>query len=100
MRIEIRPAFDEAVIGAERSVRKAAAKTLRLLASLDLPHLWSHPGLNFEKIHGLIDEVSGEQLYSLRVTQSARALACLCSGPVLVLVSLHSQHDDAYGRKR
>ena len=100
MRIEIRPAFDQAVMQAEFPVRKAAAKTLRLLQTLDLPQLWSHPGLNFEKIHGLIDEASGEQLYSLRVTQSARALVCLHQGPTLVLVSLHAQHDEAYRRKR
>jgi hypothetical protein len=100
MRIEIRPAFDAAVMRAELPIRKAATKTLRLLQSLDLPQLLSHPGLNFEKIHGLIDERSGEQLYSLRVTQSARALACLHEGPVLILVSFHAKHDETYRRGR
>lgn len=96
MRVEIRPAFDEAVMKAELPVRKAAAKMLQLLQSLDLIQLWKYPGLNFEKLHGMIEPISGEQLYSLRVTGSARAVSCLLKGPTIVLISLHTQHDNAY----
>jgi len=96
VRIEIRPAFDEAVMAAELPVRKAAAKMLQLLQSLTLQQLWRHQGLNFEKLHGMIEPSSGEQLYSLRVTGSARAITCLVKGPTIVLVSLHVQHDKAY----
>ena len=96
MRIEIRPTFDESVMAAELPVRKAAAKMLVLLQGLDLPELWKHPGLNFEKLHGLIEPTTGQQLYFLRVTGSSRAIACLLNGPTLVLVSLHVQHDKAY----
>ena len=96
MRIEVRPAFDEAVMAAEMPVRKAAAKMLQLLQSITLQQLWNHPGLNFEKLHGMIEPNTGEQLYSLRVTGSARAISCLIKGPTIVLVSLHPQHDKAY----
>jgi hypothetical protein len=96
VRIEIRPAFDEAVMAAELPVRKAAAKMLQLLQALDLPQLWTHPGLNFEKLHGMIEPTTGQQLYSLRVTGSVRAITCLVNGPTIVLVSLHTQHDKAY----
>ena len=96
MRIEIRPAFDEAVIAAELPEREAAAKMLLLLQQLDLPQLWTHPGLNFEKLHGMVEPVTGQQLYLLRVTQGARAISCLLQGSTLVLVSLHTQHDKAY----
>jgi hypothetical protein len=96
VKIEIRPAFDETVMAAELPVRKAAAKMLRLLQSLDLPQLWTHPGLNFEKLHGMIEPTTGQQLYSLRVTGSVRAITCLLNGPTIVLISLHSQHDQAY----
>lgn len=98
MQIEIRPAFNDAVMVAELPVRKAAAKTLILLQSLDLPQLWNHPGLNFEKLHAMIEPVSGQQLYSIRITGSSRAITCLLSGPTIVLVSLHVQHDKAYRR--
>jgi len=96
VRIEVRPAFDEAVMTAEMPVRKAAAKMLQLLQSITLQQLWNHPGLNFEKLHGMIEPNTGEQLYSLRVTGSARAISCLIKGPTIVLVSLHPQHDKAY----
>lgn len=98
MRVEIRPAFEEAVMAAELPVRKAAAKMLQLLQSLDLIQLWKYPGLNFEKLHGMVEPVTGEQLYSLRVTGSVRAVTCLLKGPTIVLISLHTQHDNAYKR--
>jgi hypothetical protein len=96
MKVEIRPAFDDAVMRAELPIRKAAAKVLLLLQSLDLAQLWNHPGLNFEKLQGMIEPATGQQLYSIRITGSARAITCLLSGPVIILVSLHTQHDKAY----
>ena len=98
MRVEIRPAFDEAVMAAELPIRKAAAKMLLLLESLDLVQVSKYPGLNFEKLHGMIEPVTGEQLYSLRVTGSARAITCLLKGPTIVLISIHTQHDKAHLR--
>lgn len=98
MRVEIRPAFDEAVMAAELPIRKAAAKMLNLLQSLELVQLWKYPGLNFEKLHGMIEPLSGEQLYSIRVTGSARAITCLVNGSTIVLITLHTQHDNAYRR--
>lgn len=96
MKIEIRPGFDEAVMAAELPIRKAAAKTVQLLQSLDLVQLWSHSGLNFEKLHGMIEPSTGQQLFSLRISGSARAIACLLNGPTIVLICLHIQHDKAY----
>ncbi|PIY25577.1 MAG: hypothetical protein COZ12_00050 [Deltaproteobacteria bacterium CG_4_10_14_3_um_filter_60_8] len=96
MRVEVRPAFDEAIMAAKPRVRKAAAKMLHLLQAFSLTELWSHTGLNFEKLHGMIEPASGAQLYSLRVSGAVRAIACLRQGPIVVLVSLHVQHDKAY----
>ena len=98
VKIEIRPAFDEAVMAAELPVRKAAAKMVAMIQSLDLAQLWSHPGLNFEKLHGMIEPTTNQHLYSIRVTGSARAISCLINGPIIVLISLHTQHDKAYRR--
>lgn len=100
MRIEVRPSFDEAVLGAERPVRLAAGKVVQLIESFtDLTQLGTHPGLSFKKLHGLFTLDTEEQLYSLRVTRSVRATACLREGPKLVLVSLYVQHDKAYRRR-
>jgi hypothetical protein len=83
-------------MASELPIRKAAAKMLQLLQSLELSQLWRHPGLNFEKLQGMIEPATGEQLYSLRVTGSARAVTCLLKGTTIVFVSLHVQHDKAY----
>jgi Tfp pilus assembly protein PilO len=89
-------------MAAQLPVRKAAAKMLVVIQSLDFSQLRTHSGLNFEKLRGMVEPGTGEQLYSLRVTGSvrvtgsARAIACLIKGPALVLVSLHIQHDKAY----
>ena len=80
MRVEIRPAFDEAVMAAELPIRKATAKILKTLQQIDLSQLWTHPGLNFEKLHGRSDLVSGNQLYSLRITQSGTSHKLLVAG--------------------
>lgn len=97
MRIEIRPKFDEEVINSEFPIRKAVAKTVKLIQGFtDITQLWKHQGLNFEKIHGFIDPETGEQLYSIRITQSARAMTCLLNGPTIVLVSLDTEHDKVY----
>lgn len=97
MRIEIRPKFDEEVMTSELPIRKAVAKTVKLLHGFtDVTQLWKDQGLNFEKIHGFTDPETGEQLYSIRITQSARAMTCLLNGPVIVLVSLDTEHDKVY----
>jgi hypothetical protein len=100
LRIELRPAFREAVRRADRPLRRAALKTVeQLLALEDLNALHSHHGLRFEKIHGLTDPASGEQLYSLRISRGVRTLVCLAEGPTVILVSRYAQHDKTY-RKR
>jgi hypothetical protein len=97
MRIEIRPRFDEEVMASELPIRKAVAKTVKLLQSItDISQLRSHQGLNFEKLHGFTDPETGDQLYSIRITQSARAFTCLLNSPAIVLVSLHTEHDKTY----
>ena len=98
MKIEIRPAFDEAVMASELPIRKAAARMVQLLQSRDLVQLWRHRDLNFEKLHGMIEPTTGQQLFSLCITGTARAITCLLNGPTIVLVSLHVQHDKAYMR--
>lgn len=97
MRVEIRPGFDEEVIASELPIRKAVAKTVKILQGMtNINQLMNHQGLNFEKLHGFIDPETGGQLYSIRITQSARALTCLLNGPAIVLVSLHTEHDETY----
>ena len=100
MNFELRPSFKEEVQAAEKPVRRAVLKTLEQIMGLpDLSRLFAHRGLHFEKIQGMADPESREQIYSLRVTRSVRALAFLKDGPSLVLVGLHVQHERAYRRR-
>jgi hypothetical protein len=100
LNFELRPTFKEEVHAAEKPVRRAALKMLEQIMGLpDLSKLFGHRGLHFEKIQGMTDPESREQIYSLRVTRGVRALAFLKDGPSLVLVGLHIQHDRAYRRR-
>jgi hypothetical protein len=100
VRIEVRPGFDAAVRTSEQPIRIAVVKTLRLLQEIEYPQFLSHPGLHFEKLHGFIEPETGDQLYSIRISRSARALVCLNDGPTLVLVTLAVRHDEAYRGNR
>jgi hypothetical protein len=96
VRVEIRPAFDDAVLDSPLQIRSASAKMVKLLQSFaGISQLRSHHGLNFEKLRGFIEPNTGEQLYSLRVTRGARVVAYLKEGPI-VLVNLFTGHDKAY----
>lgn len=46
----------------------------------------------------MIEPASGRQFYSLRVTGSSSAGACLRNRPTLIPASLHVQYDKAYRR--
>jgi len=49
MRIEIRPRFDEEVMASELPIRKAVAKTVKLLQGMTaINRLRDHQGLNFK----------------------------------------------------
>jgi hypothetical protein len=72
VRLEIRPAFDEAVRTAERPIRLAAARMIVLPQAIDLPRLRIHRGLHFEKLHGMIEPVTGGQLFSYRLLWPVR----------------------------
>lgn len=70
--------------------------TLSRLYTLDWDTLYRAPGLNWEKVRSQTGP-SGETLYSLRVSQKSRLL-CTRTGDTLHLISIHPDHDSAYGR--
>ena len=60
--------------------------------------LRAHKGIHLHRIQPQFDPDSGLPLEAMEVTRSAR-VKCLVQGQRLVLISLHSDHDDAYGKK-
>jgi hypothetical protein len=80
------------------AVRKGLAKLVRTALSLSEQELRAHKGIHLHRIQNQFDPGTGLQLESLGVTEGARLKAMVQSGR-LVLLSLHTDHDDTYGKR-
>jgi hypothetical protein len=70
--------------------------TLRKLSEMSWDQVYRDAGLRWEAIHSHVG-AKNERLYSLRMGKAFRAV-CHRDGEWLRLVSLHPDHDSAYGR--
>lgn len=98
MDLEIQPTFMAEALAAEASVRKALAKLIRTIERLDEQELRAHKGIHLHRIQNQSDPVSGLPLESMELTRSAR-VKCMVKGRRLVLISLHTDHDETYGKR-
>ncbi len=80
------------------SVRKALAKVVKTLQRLSEPELRAHKGIHLHRIQNQSDPESGLPLESLEVTEGARLKGMVQAGR-LVLLSLHTDHDETYGKR-
>ena len=90
------PEFQEILFGLEALELKQVIASLRRLNRLEWMALYRHPGFNWEAIDHL-KAPNGAKVYSLRLSQKIRALA-FRDGEFLRFISLHPDHDSAYGR--
>lgn len=95
---ELRPRALEDLANLEMADRKAALKAIRTLGSLDLASLRHHKGLNWERLKGLFDRMTGKQLWSFRFGGGARALCILEANSIIVVATLEPDHSKAYRR--
>ncbi|MDR3682788.1 MAG: hypothetical protein P4L11_03580 [Geothrix sp.] len=58
----------------------------------------AHKGLPLNRIQNQFDPATGLQLESMEVTDGARLKAMVQNGK-LVLLSLHMDHDETYGKR-
>ena len=79
----------------EKQEALAVLATLTRLSEMTWEHLYRDRGLRWETIHSHVGS-AGQRLYSLRVTKKCRAVAYR-EGAILRFVSLHPDHDSAYG---
>jgi hypothetical protein len=89
------PVFQEAWFALGHQEALAVLATLRKIHRLEWDQLYRDPGLRWEAIlsrHG----PGSQRIYSLRVTQRVRAVAYR-DGDFLRFLSLHPEHDSAYG---
>jgi hypothetical protein len=90
------PAFQEVFFRLELSELKQVVASLQRLRGLDWNALYRHPGFKWEAIRHL-PTPKGATAYSLRLSEKIRAIAYR-DGDFLRIISLHPDHDSAYGR--
>lgn len=90
------PEFQDGFFRLEAEDLKQVVASVRRLRGLDWNNLYGHTGFRWEAIEHL-QSPSGDKVYSLRLSQRIRAVA-FRDGDYLRLVSLHPDHNSAYGR--
>jgi hypothetical protein len=90
------PVFQDVFFRLEVAELKQVVAGLRRLAELDWTTIYRHTGFRWEAIDHL-KAPNGAKVHSLRLSQKVRAIAYR-DGEFLRLISLHSDHDSAYGR--
>ena len=90
------PEFQEVLFRLELSELKQVVGSLRRLRELDWSTVYRHTGFKWEAIRH-IRTPNGATAYSLRLSEKIRAIAYR-DGDFLRIISLHPDHDSAYGR--
>jgi hypothetical protein len=90
------PEFQDVLFSLEGPELKQVIAALRRLRQLEWAALYRHSGFQWEAI-AHIRAPNGEKTYSVRLSQRIRALG-FRDGDFLRLLSLHPDHDSAYGR--
>jgi len=88
--------FQEVFFRLELSELKHVVGSLRRLRELDWNSVYRHTGFKWEAVRH-IRTPNGSPAYSLRLSEKIRAIAYR-DGDFLRIVSLHADHDSAYGR--
>lgn len=89
------PEFQNVFFRLELEELKQVVASLARLRELDWNGLYRHTGYRWEVIEHL-KAPNGAKVYSLRLSQKIRAIAYR-DGDFLRLISLHPDHDSAYG---
>jgi hypothetical protein len=89
------PEFQDVFFRLELGELKQVVASLARLRELDWNNLHRHSGYRWEAVEHL-KAPNGAKVYSLRLSQKIRAIAYR-DGDHLRLVSLHPDHDSAYG---
>jgi len=89
------PEFQDVFFRLELPELKQVVASLTRLRELDWNNLYRHTGYRWEAVEHL-KAPNGTRVYSLRLSQKIRAIAYR-DGDFLRLVSLHPDHDSAYG---
>jgi hypothetical protein len=90
--------FQETLFNLPKPERHSAMETLSKLRRMNWNQVYRDNGLKWEKI-GTIDPPAGvSAVYSLRITQSRRAIAYR-DGDFMRFLEIPADHDATYGKK-
>ena len=92
------PTFQEGLFAMQKHERHAAVETLKKIRLLTWGQVYRDHGLKWEKVISVSPPSGFDALYSLRLTQSRRALA-VREGPFMRMLTVAPDHDAAYGKK-
>lgn len=92
------PVFQESLLTLQKLERHAALDTLDKLRQMTWNQVYRDRGLTWEKIVSVKPPPGIDALYSLRITQARRAVACR-DGEFVRLLWIAPDHDSAYGKK-
>jgi hypothetical protein len=90
------PVFQRQLFALPKEDQRAVLGTFRKLAGMSWPQVYQDAGLRWEAIVSRVGPHGG-RVYSLRLAQGFRAVACR-DGEWLRILSLHPDHDSAYAR--
>jgi len=90
------PEFQDVFFRLALAELKQVIGALQRLRDLDWNTLYRHPGFHWEAVRH-IRTPNGATAYSLRLSEKIRAIAYR-DGDFLRVISLHPDHDSAYGR--
>ena len=90
------PEFQDVFLRLDGPTLKQVVGSLQRLRGLDGNAVYRHPGFKWEAIRH-IRTPNGATAYSLRLSEKIRAIAYR-DGDFLRIISLHPDHDSAYGR--
>ncbi len=92
------PDFQSDLFGLQQAEKLAVLNTLQKIRSLIWPQIYRDTGLKWEKIVSRKPPQGTDSLYSLRITQSCRAVAYR-QGNIMAFLRIFADHDAAYGKK-
>lgn len=91
------PTFQDTLFALQKNEQLAVLRGLQKIKRLTWQQLYADKGLHWEKISGIIPPPNIAAVYSLRITQSCRALAYR-HDDFLCMLAIFADHDSAYGK--
>jgi hypothetical protein len=92
------PSFQRNLLSLDKTLRNEALSTLQKIIQMDWNQVYRDQGLKWEKIYTIDPPQGVEAIYSLRITQSRRAVAYR-KGNFMCFIAIPPDHDAAYGKK-